>query len=358
MAIEKTKGRAARLPAGDMTSVFDHIAVWTEDTEKTAKFLDGVLGWKRHPIIISVSNEEKTTGGMLGTFFDAPGLWIELIEPTCAGPGQEILDQMGDGALVEINFDMGLAYEKGIERAAKQGVEMVSMDGSPLVDGGRIEEGVMKDGVVEEPGQRIAYFPTSLTGGTTIEYYEVNPENSANLLVQRDLMWSDESRAPGTPFIDHVGILVQDVEQVATFYKNYMDKTVQTEVFEEDGARIKFIDGQGADDTPLWIKLVQPTAPGHAQDLMNKFGKGYIFELGVQVDDLDAFTRKMGAKSINMVQFDGAPFANGENAVKLSTGDRTNYFPLDTSCGIRIMMFERGPKATSLMHRRDQLLAH
>ncbi len=65
----------------------DHIAVWVGDLEKTSKFLTDIVGWKRHPMEFGVSPEDETTGGMEGVFFDANGVWLELILPTSPGPG-------------------------------------------------------------------------------------------------------------------------------------------------------------------------------------------------------------------------------------------------------------------------------
>ena len=357
MAIKKTAGRTAYAKPGETTPFLDHIAVWAADTEASAKFFSDCLGWERHPSIIRVSDDDPTTGGMIGTFFDAPGLWIELIEPTTPGPGKEILDAMGDGALVEINFDLGDEYEKALKEQADRGVEMLSMDGSPLVDGGRIDEGVVSDeGEVQNPGERIAYFPTDLTQGTTVEYYEVLSNNKGSLLYDRDQIWKDKVRAPGTPFIDHVGILVEDIDAAANFYEEYMGLKRHPKVFEsseDGGAKIAFVDANGYDDHKLWLKLVQPTGAGHAQDLMNKFGKGYIFELGIQTEDIGKLIKNMSSQQITMTKFDTTPLAEDDKALTTSSGDKECYFPADVSCGIRAKIFERGSKNTSLYELRD-----
>jgi len=306
MTIEKCAGRAARYAKDDCTPVFDHIAVWATDTEKSARFLTTVMGWKRHPTVIRVSDNEKTTGGMIGTFFDAPGLWIELIEPTTPGPGKDILDQLGDGALVEINFDVGQAYGLALNKLAARGVEMLSMDGSPLIDGGTIDEGVFDGGEIQNPGQRIAYFPTDLTGGTTVEYYEVLTEDEGSLILERDRNWQDESRSPGTPWIDYVAIVTDDAAHASNFFAEYMGLQTDPIVSHADGSRSILVDANGADERKLWLRLVEPAAGSQAEATMALRGAGHILELGVLVEDLSKFAVHAASHGVKIIDSTGA----------------------------------------------------
>ena len=358
MTIKKTAGRTAYVKPGDTTPFLDHMAVWSADTEASAKFLTECLGWKRHPTIIRVSDDDPTVRGMIGTFFDSPGVWIELIEPTTPGPGQDILDQMGDGALVEINFDLGDEYEKALGELADRGVNMLAMDGSPIVDGGRIDEGVMKDdGSFEGEGELIAYFPPELSQGTTVEYYEVISGRSESLLYERDQVWKNEIREPDTPYVDHIGILVEDIEKTAEFYKNYMGlehNPLIAETEEYGGSKISFVNANGYDEKPLWLKLVQPLGKGRAKDLMEKFDKGHIFEIGAEVSDVRNFAAQMKDKNINMVQFDDSAISSDDNIFVTSVGDKECHFPLSISCGIPIKIFERADDGTGLYDARDK----
>lgn len=330
MGIKKTEGRVARVPAGDCTPIFDHIAVWAADTEASARFLTEVMGWKRHPTVIRVSDEEKTTGGMIGTFFDSPGLWIELIEPTTPGPGQDILDALGDGALVEINFDLGNEYGKALDQLAQRGVEMLSMDGSPLKDGGTIDEGVFEGEEIQNPGQRIAYFPTALTHGTTVEYYEVLSDDEGSLIHERDRVWRDEERVPGTPYIDHVAIVTDDAEKAAAFFSEQMGLKRRPGTLAGDGATVVVFDANGADDTPLSLKLVQPTAAGRAASILEARGPGHIMELGVVVGDTQGFQARAAARGVALVDADGA-----ELGVR---SWQQAYLRAEDSCGIPIAL--------------------
>lgn len=301
MTIEKCAGRAARYAKDDCTPVFDHIAVWAADTEKSARFLTDVMGWRRHPTVIRVSDDEKTTGGMIGTFFDAPGLWIELIEPTTPGPGKDILDERGDGALVEINFDLGEAYSLALNKLAERGVEMLSMDGSPLVDGGTIDEGVFDGGEIQNPGQRIAYFPTELTGGTTVEYYEVLTEDEGSLILERDRVWRNEKRSPGTPWVDYVAIVTDDARRAANFFSEYMGLKAHPIVNQSDGSRSILVDANGADERTLWLRLIEPAAGSRAASQLALRGSGHILEFGVVVEDLSKFSAHAALQGVKII---------------------------------------------------------
>lgn len=301
------------------------------------------MKWKRHPTIIRVDDEEKTTGGMIGTFFDAPGLWIELIEPTTSGPGQDILDELGDGALVEINFDLGDSYEKALSEMSARGVEMLSMDGSPLVDGGVIDEGVLEDGEIQDAGQRIAYFPTSLTYGTTIEYYEVRSDDGGSLIKERDADWKDETRIPGAPRIDYIGIITGSLQKTASFYQDYMGLKVQGQTFSEAGDEVLFVNANGADEKPLWLKLVEPGPRSQNREILHEEGNGFLFEMGVEVDDLEAFIGDAVTHNVQM------------KTRHVGSTDDEAFFGVGQSCGLPIRVFQRGEANVSITAKRDSL---
>lgn len=332
MAIGKCAGRSAFYPTGDCTPVFDHIAVWARDTEATSRFLTTVMGWKRSPTVIRVSDEEKTTGGMIGTFYDAPGLWIELIEPTTPGPGKDILDERGDGALVEINFDLGDSYGLALDRLAQRGVEMLSMDGSPLKDGGTIDEGVFDGEAILDGGQRIAYFPTELTHGTTIEYYEVLAANEGSLILERDRAWQNETRASGTPRVDHVTIVTDDAKRAATFFIDYMGMKSAGSRDNADGSKSILLDAVGADEDTLWLRLLEPAAGSKEAETLAVRGAGHIMELGVVVDDIAAFQHRVAEHGISLIDKQGQPLVASQPAVAEA------YFRPEDSFGIPIRL--------------------
>ena len=38
----------------------DHVAVWVDDMEATVNFLTDVVGWRRHPMLVEVSEDDPT----------------------------------------------------------------------------------------------------------------------------------------------------------------------------------------------------------------------------------------------------------------------------------------------------------
>ena len=177
----------------------DHAAIWVEDMEKTVSFLTDVVGWRRHPMEIMVSAEDETTGGMEAVFVDANGLWLEMILPTSPGPGMDILNEKGDGAIIEINFEPD-DYDAVLQDMKAKGIPMFNMDGSPLgEDGGLIKEGVVDEGDFEHTGQRIAYWSTEQSRGTTVEIFEVLRDDAVNLINQRDTQWQKEALSQQGP---------------------------------------------------------------------------------------------------------------------------------------------------------------
>jgi catechol 2,3-dioxygenase-like lactoylglutathione lyase family enzyme len=331
----------------------DHVVVWVGDMGRTSSFLTDVMGWQRHPLEIGIDADE-TTGGMRGAFFDAGGFWLELILPTGPGPGMDILNEKGAGAMVEIDFE-AIDYDAVLERMRARGIRMLNMDGTPLRNGGTIQEGVIEGGRVEEPGQRIAYWPTRLTRGTAVEVYERGDETS--LIVARDRQWANPERDPTVARLDRIAIFVEDLEQSAHFYTDVLGLArhpmrfgLEADANEEVGGMSgAFIDANG-----LWLALVQPRGPGPLMDTLKEKGDGYLAELIAEVDDLGRFYDDMQAKGIQLRGLDGEPFTGSEKGSVLEPyGDKIAYLPEDVSCGMTIEVCQRGPRKTSLLHRRD-----
>jgi len=328
----------------------DHLAIWVADIDETAKFLGEVLGFKRHPSIIEVDEDDPTVGGMEAHFFDGIGLWYELIYPTAPGPGMDVLHEVGDGAIVEANFEaVNKDYMKIIDAMAARDIQMEAMDGSPIVDGGRIFEGVRGQEETAETGQYISFWPQDVSCGSKIEIYEKLEDDETNLLNVRDELWKDEPRDPkGGPRIDHITIVVEDIDKAINFYTEYLDLKVGSGEYDTDG-RTVFINT----NETAWIRLLQPTS-GHALTLLKEKGSGFIMETAIEVDDLDAFYDQMQANSITMVDIDGSALPTGTKAVTVEPyGDRYNYFPLNVSRGMRLRIFERYSSTSSIYHQRD-----
>lgn len=334
---------------------FDHTAIWVEDMDKTVSFLTDIVGWRRHPMLVEVSDDDPTLGGMQAVFVDANGLWLEMILPTTEGPGMDILRQVGDGAIVEINFEPE-NYEDVLNDMKAQGIPMFNMDGSPLgEDGGRIEEGVAGVEGTHETGQRIAYWSTEISCGTTVEIYELIKEDETNLLNIREKQWQEEYKNPTGPRMSHISIVVADIEKTASFYTDVMGLTRHPMEFEVDADSNEGIGGLKAcfiDSNSVYLELFQPTGPGPLMDLLNEKGDGYVAELIAEVDDIGAYFDEVKAKGVHMVGLDGTPLDENEKCIVLQPhGDKIAYFPADVSRGLSIEIIERGPKETSVMHQ-------
>ena len=339
----------------------DHAAIWVADMEKTVDFLTNIVGWRRHPMQVAVSADDETTGGMEAVFIDANGLWLELILPVSPGPGMDILEQKGDGAIIEINFEPD-DYDAVLENMKSRGIPMFNMDGSPLgEDGGVIKEGVVEEGEFEHTGQRIAYWSTTLSRGTTVEIFELLKDNPTNLINQRNRQWVEQKLAQQGPRMSHISIVVADLEMSARFYTEVMGLRRHLMDLAIDGAANDAIGGMKAafiDANGVWLELFQPDGPGPLMDLLNEKGDGHVAELCAEVDDLAAYYDATKAKGVCLVGMDGAPLGENEKFYTLSpSGDRIAWFPAEVSRGMTIEVIERGPRETSILHRRDRATA-
>lgn len=336
----------------------DHLAIWAEEIEESSKFLTDIVGWKRHPMEFGVSPEDATTGGMEGVFFDANGFWIELILPTSPGPGMDILNEKGAGTIVEINFEPA-DYDATIADMNAKGITMEAMDGSPLGDDrGTIKEGVSDDGKIDEQGQRIAYWPADLTGGSTVEIYDMDHDDEKALLVIRDKMWKEEAGQATGPRPSHVAIFVKDLERTASFYTDVMGlkrHPMKIEINADANAEIGGMEMTFIDANGIWLELVQPVGPGPIMDTLNAKGDGYLAEFVVEVDDMDKYFDEMKAKGVHMENADGTPIAEGKKGFVVEPyGIKAAYFPKDVSRGMTIEVVQRGPKDTCLLHALDR----
>jgi len=60
-----------------------------------------------------------------------------------------------------------------------------------------------------------------------------------------------------------------------------------------------------------------------------------------------------------MTAGDSTPLPTGTKALTVkSSGDRYAYLPLDKSEGMRVLIFQRGPSATSIFQHRDNTWKH
>lgn len=333
----------------------EHMAVWAKDLEKTSKFLTEALGWKRHPIVFGVNEDDPTFGGMKLAFIDANGFWLELVQPTTEGPGMEFLNQKGNGSLVELDFAVP-DFDKTIAKMKNKGIDVVGMDGNPLRNGGLLQEWVIKNGKRELGDERLMYLPMQAAAGTSIELFWEYPNGA---VIYRDDTWPPEARpAPSGPRLDHTVVMSANLANTTKVYTETLGlKTLSL----AQGLNRDWM-GVGEDahawvrsNGSIWIELVAPSGEAGKKVLADSMlGDGALVELGVEVSDIDAFYDAMNVKGIKMTAGDGAALPAGQKAVTVaSSGDRYNYFPLDKSEGMRILVFQRGPAGKSIFAKRD-----
>jgi catechol 2,3-dioxygenase-like lactoylglutathione lyase family enzyme len=333
----------------------EHMAVWAENLERTATFLSETLGWRRNPLQFGVANDNPVFGGMKLAFIDANGLWLELVQPTNDGPGMAFLEEKGNGALVELDFATG-DFDGQVASLRARGIEPIGMDGQPLRGNGLLSEWALNFDKVEPADERLLYLPFGLARGTSIEYFTEYPNGA---LFRRDALWSPADHTPrNRPRLDHVVLLASDLEQSAAIYTDVIGLKRHSL---RDGLRRDWL-GMGktahawieANPAHFWIEIVAPAQTGSTPGVLSRFGDGALLQLGVEVPDIEAFHDAMAVRGIGLTGGDGVVLSAGAKAVsEQGSGDRYAYFPLDASQGMRIMVLQRGPRATSILHRRD-----
>jgi len=155
-------------PFAPNTPRLDRIAIIVADAERTARFYTDVVGLKRHPETFKLDGGANArSGGMQVVFVDAGGVWLALVQPVGPGPLMDYLTAKGDGFIAELIAevdDLGVYYDA----MKAKGIHMVDTSGNPLDDSEKAH-------VLEPYGDRIAYFPTSVSHGIVIEISQRGP---------------------------------------------------------------------------------------------------------------------------------------------------------------------------------------
>jgi catechol 2,3-dioxygenase-like lactoylglutathione lyase family enzyme len=332
----------------------EHVAVWAADIDRTARFLEEALGWRRHPLEFGVREDSAVFGGMKLAFVDGNGFWIELVQPTTEGPGMEFLRQKGNGSIVELDFFVD-DFDQSVELLRTKGITAMGMDGEPMKDGGLLKEWALIDGKVRDADERLAYLPMEVSRGTSIE---LGWEYPSGVVIYRDETWGPREQTPqSAPRMDHVTVAAADLEKTAEVYTKVLELQRAAGV---PGLRRDWMGvTEGAQtwihgNAGVWINLVAPAGDAGQRLLADpRYGDGNIMELAAEVGDLDAFHDAMKAKGIVMTSDGTTPLAAGTTAVTTPTGDRYSYFPTDRSEGMRIVVFERARGASGALAQRN-----
>jgi catechol 2,3-dioxygenase-like lactoylglutathione lyase family enzyme len=352
-----------------MTNILlDHAAIWVEDMDKSLHFFSEIVGWPLHPMSFEVSAENEDLGGMKGVFLDGNGLWLILMHPTGPGPGMDSLQEMGEGAIFELDFEArDGSYDDVLVEMRQKGIMLLKFDGSPVgADGGVIHLGVdVEQGEeIDEGGARNAHWPKELTFGTGIEMYERPMDDKEHLLNQRDEQWALLKPDKKGPPIDHIVIVAEDLERSAKFYTDVLGLkqspiTIEStpELNKEMGGyKGIMIDLNGVYEKTVWLELIQPVGPGLVMDWLKEKGDGAIAEIVAEVDDIEDYYHEMKLKGVELVSFDGKCFEGNKIGYTVKPhNSRIAYFPEKISCGTIISVMQRGPDSTSMLKRRDDL---
>lgn len=182
--------------------------------------------------------------------------------------------------------------------------------------------------------------------------------NPCKELQKRDQGWDKQEADPNIPRIDRVAIIVEDIEKSIGFYTDVLGLKLHPMEFGVDPDANKDIGGFKPAfifANSIWIVLIQPVGAGPLMETLKEKGDGHIMEVITEVDDLDAFYDRMKSKGVGLVCLDGVtPLTDDMKSQLLEPhGDKLAYIPTDVSQGLVIEVFQRGPKATSLIHQRD-----
>lgn len=299
-----------------MSTTLDSISVWVDGLEETAAFLTEVMGWQRKP---EDSTGDGTTDPTASetVFFDGNGAWLQLVSTA------QTQDSPARTGLNGTFFRLNLTTEHP-----------------------------------DELRKRITRCTASDHQKTMVEIQQPPRDGKTNLLTQRDHSWGHSETDRNIPRIDRVAVIVEDIQSSISFYTDVLGMKLHPMNFavapdaNEDigGFKPVFLFANS-----IWIVLIQPLSAGPLMDTLKKKGDGHILEVITEVDDLDAFYDRMKSKGIGLVCLDGVtPLTDNMKGQLLEPhGDRLAYIPADVSQGMVIEVFQRGPKATSLIHQRD-----
>lgn len=335
----------------------EHLAVWAEDLDETAAFLDDALGWKRHPLEFGVDEDDEVFGGMELAFIDANGLWLELVQPTTEGPGMDFLREKGNGSLVELDFLID-DFDKNIEEMRSRDIELIGMDSNPIVGDGLLREWTRLNGETGRGDERLSYVPFDMACGTSIELLWEHPVTGVvhRRNAHKSLEWTSVKDGPR---LDSVCVLGREIEKISSVYTDILrlerlpvSSGIDRGWMSLGGTNHSWINGNS---DSIWIELIAPKSGHLEMDSLKSLGEGSIVELTVEISDIEEFYDKMRKKDIVLTAGDATPLPKGDKAVvNTASGDRYAYLPLEKSKGMRIMVFERADADGGIFNKRDR----
>jgi hypothetical protein len=233
------------------------------------------------------------------------------------------------------------------------------MDGNAIVGNGLLREWTRLNGEEGRGDERLSYLPFDMACGTSIELLWEDPVTG---VVHRRNGYSkpEFTTSKSAPRLDSVVVLGAEIEKVSKVYTDLLqlerldtNTGIDRHWMGLGGLEHAWINGNS---NSIWIELIAPHASGSTVGAHKTLTEGDITELCVEVDSIDKFHDEMLGKGFVMTAGDTVALPDGEKAVMNSeTGDRYAYLPRDKSCGMRIMVFERGKGNSSAYAQRDAL---
>ena len=144
----------------------DSVVVLGEDIDKISNVYTDILRLERNSSPIGVNRPWMNLGDTRHAWINgnSDSIWIELIAPASSQSNIGILDQHGEGAIMELCAEVD-DIELYYDRMQAKGITMTAGDYSPLPDG----EKAVTDA---STGDRFSYFPLDKSKGMRIMVFQ------------------------------------------------------------------------------------------------------------------------------------------------------------------------------------------
>lgn len=303
----------------------EHIGIYAASTERTAAFLNDIIGLRLNTVKWEIKPDTPQSGGVKLGFIDGNGMQFTLIEPTTPGPTLDELRRFGNGAVAELDFEVA-DFNATYDLLESRGVGFVNMDGKPFPAGQRGWH-------LDNFGISLVYLPKDLSHGMTIEIYQRGPRDK-DILHARDRMW--EALPPVRDFAPRLRrtlVLAKDLDATAGFLEQIMRLSRTGGIRKAVGMRCLLFDAGGG----AQIELVEPTQDGPIKTLLETKGDGFAAGLVFESQDLKAFGMHTKSKGVQLVS-NHSPGEQGLVAGCEAVLNSAAYasIPMDAAEGMRI----------------------
>jgi catechol 2,3-dioxygenase-like lactoylglutathione lyase family enzyme len=133
--------------------------------------------------------------------------------------------------------------------------------------------------------------------------------------------------------LHHVAILTRDMDSALEFYTELLGCQIPRVIeIDRPGLKLKSAMLPIGPSGKTYLQILEPgLGPGVGE--LEKGGEGTIFEVGYQVDDLEAFNEEMIDRGVSPVDLSGHPISGKFIVSKF--GNRYSFLPKDKTRGTR-----------------------